>query len=118
MSTETNKRMARAFLESFDKGDFDAWRGAMAPGMVAHINGSEQAMNAAEFEGMVRVFAEAFASGRHIIHGQVAEGDWVATRLTWTAVHVGVVEGHVAVVVKAEREALGRERPDFWKEIA
>lgn len=93
MSTETNKRMARAFLESFDRGDFDAWRGAMAPGMVAHLNGSEQGMNPAEFEGMVRVFAEAFTSGRHIIHSQVAEGDWVATRLTWTAVHVGDFNG-------------------------
>jgi steroid delta-isomerase-like uncharacterized protein len=93
MSTETNKWTARAFLESFDKGDFDAWRAARAPDMVAHLNGGDPAMSAEEFEGMARMFAEAFANGRHIIQGQVAEGDWVATRLTWTAVHVGTFNG-------------------------
>ena len=93
MSTETNKRTARTFLESFDKGDFAAWRAALAPSMVAHVNGGDHALSAEQFEGMCRMFAEAFASGRHLIQGQLAEGDWVATRLTWTAVHVGTFNG-------------------------
>ena len=91
MNTETNKQKARAALESVDKLDFDAWRSAMAPGVTVRANGD--VMNREQFEGMCRGLMQAFSNGRHIIESQVAEGDWVATRLTWTAMHVGEFNG-------------------------
>jgi steroid delta-isomerase-like uncharacterized protein len=93
MTSETNKRLARNFLEAFDRGDYVTWRSLMAPGLVVHLNGGDQAMRAVEFEAMAMGFATAFANGRHLIRRQVAEGDWVATHLTWTAVQVGDFNG-------------------------
>lgn len=92
MSTETNKQKARAFLESADDLDFGTWRAAVAADFVASANGGEP-MNVDQFEGMVRGLMTAFSNGRHIIESQVAEGDRVATRLTWTAMHVAEFNG-------------------------
>ncbi|MGH3506853.1 MAG: ester cyclase [Nocardioidaceae bacterium] len=92
MSTETNKQVARSFLQSVDDLDFEAWRATAAPDLVASANGGD-VMNREEFEGMVRGITGGFSHGRHIIESQVAEGDHVATRLTWTALHTGEFNG-------------------------
>jgi len=92
MNTKTNKQKALAFYEASDKLDYDAWRGAMTPDVIVHTNGGD-AMSREQFEAMHRGLMDAFANGRHIIDSQVAEGDWVATRLTWTALHVGDFNG-------------------------
>lgn len=91
MKTETNKQIARHFLARADEGDFEAWRAMLDPDAIASANG--EVMGRDEFEGMVRGITEAFSDGRHNIESQVAEGDLVATRLTWTAVHTGEFNG-------------------------
>ena len=92
MSAETNKQITRSFLESADDVDFETWRSIASPDLAASANGGE-VMNREEFEGMVRGIIGAFSNGRHIIESQVAEGDRVATRLTWTALHSGEFNG-------------------------
>lgn len=92
MNPETNKQKARAYFELADKGDMAAWRAAMAPDAVVQVNGDPE-MTVAQFEGMVSVFSAAFSNGRHAIESQTAEGDWVTTRLFWTAVHTGTFNG-------------------------
>jgi steroid delta-isomerase-like uncharacterized protein len=92
MSTETNKQVARSFLEAADAVDFEAWRSIASPDLVASANAGDL-MNREEFEGMVRGIIGAFSHGRHIIESQVAEDDRVATRLTWTALHTGEFNG-------------------------
>lgn len=92
MSTETNKLAARRVQEDHDKGDIAGIVAALAPDFVAHANGGD-AMTREQFEGMLRMIADAFSNGRHIFDGQVAEGDWVATRMTWTALHTGDFNG-------------------------
>ena len=92
MSTETNKQVARSFLKSADDVDFEAWRAIASPDLVASANGGD-AMDREQFEGMVRGILAGFSNGRHIIESQVAEGDRVATRLTWTALHTGEFNG-------------------------
>jgi len=92
MSTETNKQIARSFLQSVDDVDFEAWRAIASPDLVASANGGD-VMNREEFEGMVRGITGGFSNGRHIIESQVAEGDHVATRLIWTALHTGEFNG-------------------------
>jgi predicted ester cyclase len=92
MNAETNKKIARSFLQSADDVDFEAWRAISSPHLVASANGGTP-MNRQEFEGMVRGIIDGFSQGRHIIESQVAEGDEVATRLTWTALHTGEFNG-------------------------
>ena len=92
MSPETNKEIARAFLKSADDADFEAWRAIASPDLVASANGGD-AMDCEQFEGMVRGILGGFSNGRHVIESQVAEGDRVATRLTWTALHTGEFNG-------------------------
>lgn len=92
MNTETNKQIARYFLKSADDVDFETWRSIASPDLVASANGGD-VMKREEFEGMVRCIVGAFSNGRHIIESQVAEGDGVATRLTWTALHTGEFNG-------------------------
>lgn len=92
MSTETNKQKARAFFDYHDKGDMAAWRAALAPDVVVQVN-CDPEMTIAQFEGMATAFARSFANGRHIIKSQVAEGDWVTTRMVWTAVHSDTFNG-------------------------
>jgi len=92
MSTEHNKQAARSFLKCVDDLDFAAWRATASPDLVASANGGDT-MNLDEFEGMVRGITDGFSNGRHIIESQVAEGDHVATRLTWTALHTSEFNG-------------------------
>jgi predicted ester cyclase len=92
MSTETNKAKARELQEIIDRLDYDTWRAALGKDFVATANGGEE-MNAEQFEGMARGFMDAFSNSRHIFESQVAEGDWVASRMTWTGVHTGTFNG-------------------------
>lgn len=92
MTAESPKQIVRSFLQSADDVDFVAWRAIAAPDFVASANGGD-AMNRDEFEGMVRGILSAFSNGRHLVEAQVVEGDRVATRLTWTALHTGEFNG-------------------------
>ena len=92
MDAETNKQIAQSFLRSADAVDFETWRSIASPDLAASANGGD-IMSREEFEGMVRGIIAGFSNGRHIIEAQVAEGDRVATRLTWTALHTGEFNG-------------------------
>lgn len=92
MSTRSNKEKVRAYFGHADSGDLTAWRAAMAPDVTVQVNGDPE-MRLDQFEGMFAAFAAAFSNARHIIEAQVAEGDWVTTRLYWTALHTGTFNG-------------------------
>ena len=92
MNTETNKQQSRSIQECHDRGELDAMMAVMSPDLIATANGGP-AMNRAQFDGMVRMIGASFSNGRHIFESQVAEGDWVATRMTWTALHSGEFNG-------------------------
>ncbi len=104
MSTEINKKTVRNFFDAQDRGEHDAVRALLAPGFVAHLAGNEP-MDAAAFEALERMFAASFSNGRHMIESQLGEGDLVATRLVWTALHTGGFNGipasHKAVRIEA-----------------
>lgn len=90
--TETLRRTALACFQAIDDRDFEAWRAIVSPDLVATANGGE-VMDRDAFEAMARDLVTAFSNGRHIIEAQVVEGDRVATRLTWTALHTGEFNG-------------------------
>lgn len=93
MSTETNKATSRRFHACFDRGDWASMREMLAPGIAAYNTGVDHAQDAAEFEVMGRGFFGAFSHSRHIVAEQIAEGDRVATRVEWSAVHTGPFNG-------------------------
>ena len=93
MSTETNKTTSRRFHEAFDKGDWAAMRSMLAPNIAAYNTGVETSQNAEQFEAMGRGFFGAFSQSRHVIADQIAEGDKVATRIEWSAIHTGPFNG-------------------------
>ena len=110
MSTEANKLTARRMFESVDRGDYDTSHAQLTPDFAAHMAGNDHAMNSDEFEGMARMFTTSFANSRHIIESQLAEGDWVVTRLTWTGLHVGDFNGIPASRRPVRIEAVAHDR--------
>lgn len=92
MNVNQNKQLVREKFAAIDNGDFAAFRKILADGFEATVNGGAS-MTAEEFEGMGRSITSAFSNGRHNIHRQVCEGDWVASDFTWTAIHSGEFNG-------------------------
>lgn len=93
MSTETHKAVIRRFHAAFDKGDFEGMRACIAPGLVAYHTGVTGPQDFAAFEQMGRAFMSGFSQSRNLVEDQVAEGDRVATRVNWTAIHSGTFNG-------------------------
>ena len=93
MTAESNKLMARRFHEYFDAGDWQSMRSTLAPQLAAYAPGAPGKLDADGFEALGRTFLEGFSQSRTIIHEQVAEGDLVATRAEWTAVHTATFNG-------------------------
>jgi len=109
MSTETQKKTIRNFYAACDKGERDAVCALLGPGFVAHLAGMPP-MDTAAFEGMERTFAASFTNGRHIIESQLADGDWVSTRLVWTALHTGDFNGVPASHKPVKMDAIAHDR--------
>jgi steroid delta-isomerase-like uncharacterized protein len=92
MNTNQNKQIVRDKFAKVDNNDFDAVRKILADGFEATVNGGDT-MTAEAFEAMGRGITSAFSNGRHNIHRQLCEGDWVASDFTWTAIHSGEFNG-------------------------
>lgn len=93
MSSESNKALVRRFNDAFDRGDFDGMKACVAKDVVATASGAPGPMDFDAFAGMGKVFLDAFSQSRHIVADQVCEGDIVATRASWSAVHTGSFNG-------------------------
>lgn len=93
MSSESNKALVKRFNDAFDRGDFDGMKACVSTDVVATASGAPGPMNFEQFVGLGKVFVDAFSQSRHIVADQVCEGDIVATRATWSAVHTGSFSG-------------------------
>jgi len=91
--TEQNKAVVRRFLEESDKGNLEGALASFADDFIAHVPGSPGPMNREAYKQFVATFMEAFPDGRHTIKDQIAEGDKVATRLTYSGTHKGALQG-------------------------
>jgi predicted ester cyclase len=96
MSSESNKAVVKRFNDAFDRGDWATMKACVAPDVVATATGAPGPMDFDGFVGMGKVFLDAFSQSRHVVADQVAEGDVVATRGTWSAVHTGTFNGIAA----------------------
>lgn len=91
MTIEQNKAIARRILEAVDANDQDRLKELLAPDFVAHQ--PEGPQNRQAFLQHLSSLRVAFSDSRFTVEEQVAEGDKVATRATWQAVHSGEYQG-------------------------
>jgi steroid delta-isomerase-like uncharacterized protein len=93
MTTEQNKAVMRSFYDYFDKGDLDGCFTVLSHDLRAYHGGMPGSMDRDAFREFGAVFLAAFSDAKHTVHDQIAEGDRVATRGTWSAVHSGTFNG-------------------------
>jgi C-1 hydroxylase len=85
MSAEANKALVLDFLASWNRGDFGAMTCRWSPDMVHHTRTSTY--GTAQVFGLISGFMRAFPDLKFEIDNIVAEGDYVATRMTARATH-------------------------------
>ena len=94
MSTETdNIAVVRRFNDAFDRGDWTTMRACLSPGVAAYATGAPGKMNLDAFVGMGQQFLDAFSQSQHTFGDQIAQGEVVATRASWSAIHTGAFNG-------------------------
>jgi predicted ester cyclase len=96
MSTEQNKTIVRDFHEAFDRGDMAAMEQPVSPSCVAYQAGMPGALDFVAYKQVGQMFLGAFNGSRTVILQQIAEGDSVMTRGTWSAIHSGDFQGILA----------------------
>ena len=91
MTTEQNKALARRVLEAIGANDQARLKELLAPDFVAHQPGGPQ--NGQAFVQHLSGFRLAFSDSEFTVEEQIAEGDRIATRATWQAIHSGDFQG-------------------------
>jgi len=84
MSSEQNKAIVRRFFKAFEDDDLNALREVLSPDLVAYY---PNPMNREEHINGIRAWNEKFSENRYEIHDQIAEGDRVATQVTFRCIH-------------------------------
>lgn len=92
MSTEQNKAIARQWREAMDQTQGAAAGQFLAADCIAHFPGSPP-LDRDHVIGLIGVFYGAFPDLHHSFEDQVAEGDKVATHLTFRGTHNGDFQG-------------------------
>jgi len=85
MSAEANKALVLGFLASWNRGDFGAMTCHWSPDMVHHTRTSTY--GTAEVFGLISGFMRAFPDLKFEVDNIVADGEYVATRMTARATH-------------------------------
>lgn len=89
MSSETNKDIARRYLEEvYGKGDLDLVDELLDSGIQDHEDfGDQKPAGRTGIKELVKVFRTAFPDIRVSIEDMVAEGDKVFLRCSWEGTH-------------------------------
>ncbi|HZR55730.1 MAG TPA: ester cyclase [Terriglobales bacterium] len=80
MSAEANKALVRKFLKAWNERDLDTMARQWDPGMVHHTRTGSYGPG--EVFTLIAGFMQAFPDLEFEINNMVAEGDYVATRMT------------------------------------
>lgn len=93
MTTEQNKALVRRNYEASDQNDLTTFSEQLAPDVVVHLTGMPGPLNREALLQMMNVFFSALTERQHVFEDQIAEGDKVATRVTFHGLHTGEFEG-------------------------
>lgn len=100
--------VVRRFLEAFAANDQETLRGLFSPEHTFHHTSGP--VNRERHLQGISMLGAAFSNIRVTIHDQIAEGDMVATRLTWQAVHSGDFQGNPPTHREIEVSGISIER--------
>lgn len=90
MSAESNKSINRAFYENvLNRRNLDEVEKYAAPGYTGHSFPPMLPPGPAGLKMFLGMFFQGFPDGKVAIHDMIAEGDMVATRLTFSGTHTG-----------------------------
>jgi steroid delta-isomerase-like uncharacterized protein len=90
MSVEANKATVRRVAdEIFSQGKLDVIDDIFAPHYVGHTQHGTVVHGAAGVKQFVAQYLAAFSHAQSVVEDQVAEGDRVVVRLTFTGTHTG-----------------------------
>ena len=110
MTSEQNKAIPRSFFKAFQTNDEAAMKEVLAPDFVGNHAGSPDPMNREALLQTIGMFSAAFSDQEYTIEDQIAEGDRVATRVTWRATHSGDFQGLAPTGKRIEMSGIAIER--------
>jgi predicted ester cyclase len=87
MTTEQNKAIVRRFYSAFETNDQAVLNEVLSPDLVAITHGSPALQSREQMLQAVSMWHATFSDVRFEILEQIAEGDKVATRLTFQSTH-------------------------------
>jgi steroid delta-isomerase-like uncharacterized protein len=87
MTLEQNKAVVRRFYEAFGKNDLDAVEDVLATDAKVYAHSGAIPQSREEMLQGIRRWYQAFAESHYAIEEQLAEGDRVATRVTFRSTH-------------------------------
>ena len=90
--SEQNKAVVRRFFRAFAENDQTTLAEVLAPDHTYHHHKLGPVNRETHLRG-INALAAAFSDLDVTIEDQIAEGDTVATRLRWRAVHTGNFQG-------------------------
>ena len=90
---EANKQVVRDVYTALDSQDYDKIRSLMAEDFTLGLVGTPEVMNTEAMLERVRASFAAFPDYTHVVDFMVAEGDWVAVKVTLRATHQGEIFG-------------------------
>lgn len=103
--TEENKAIVRSYLERiFNQGDLSATEEYFREGKV-DFNGI-----LLDVRQVYDYWHKAFPDARIMVEHQIAEGEWVATRVTFEGTHLGSYKGIAPTGKKASWSGIAMDR--------
>jgi steroid delta-isomerase-like uncharacterized protein len=91
MSTELNKAVVRAFVETWNTKDFDRFDDLLAEDAVLTVGGSTISCSPAATRAIAEHWIAGFPDYRFELLHLVAEGDLVAALMPFSGTHLGTV---------------------------
>jgi steroid delta-isomerase-like uncharacterized protein len=110
MTSENHKAIARRFIKAFETNDQVTIKEVLARDFMLHVPGAPGPVDRETHAQGISVFSEAFSELHVTIEDQIAEGDKVATRLTWRATHTRYFQGLAPTGNKVAVSAISIER--------
>jgi steroid delta-isomerase-like uncharacterized protein len=111
MTTEQNKAIVRRFFESLGAHDQTTLNDLLAAELVAHMPGMPGPLSRELMLQGASMFSAAFSDQHYTVEDQIADGDKVATRTTWQAIHsAGDFQGVPPTGKRVEASAISIER--------
>lgn len=93
MMSEQYKAVSRRYFSACQFNDHSALKEVLSSELLAHHRGLPGPLSRDELLQTIDAFAKAFSEQQYTIEDQVAEGNTVATRVTWRATHSGPFQG-------------------------